>query len=268
MTTPNDKLKEGDLQAAVELASQSVKNDPKKLEHRWFLAELLILAGDDERADKQLDTLMTLDPRLAVAATPVRQLIRAEGKRKQFFSEGRVPDFLDGASESLQARLEAFVLLRDGQSEAAGEIVEKAECARPSLPGTLTVGGKNESFEDIRDLDDITAEVFEVLTYTGKYYWIEMNRVKLIEFTKLERPLDLIWRKARMVVGDAFDAEVFLPSVYGNLKGIDDLSRLGRKTDWIGDDKQAVIGVGGRSFVLDGEKDINMAAIETLDFSA
>ena len=266
MATVSEKLKQGDLHGAIGLASEAVKADPKKFEHRWFLAELLILAGDDDRADKQLDTLITLDPRFAVAATPVRQLIRAETKRKQFFDEGRVPDFLDGASESLQARLEAFVLLRDGQPDAAGEVVKTAECSRPALSGQITIDGNCKKFDDIRDLDDITAEVFEVLTHTGKYYWIEMSQVKSIEFQSPKQPLDLIWRKAKMVVTDAFDAEVFLPSVYGSQKDIDDLARLGRRTEWVGELDQAVTGTGGRSFVLDGETEVNMLQIESLEF--
>ena len=48
------------------------------------------------------------------------------------------------------------------------------------------------SFADFRDLDDNTAEVLEVLTQNGKYYWIEMRRVQAIEFTVPERPLDLV----------------------------------------------------------------------------
>ncbi len=198
--TPSEILKEGKLSEAISATNEAVKSAPKDLQHRWFLAELLVIAGDLDRADKQLDTLLTLDPRTAVAATPIRQLIRAEAARRQFFDEGRVPEFLDGIHEAAKVRLEAFVALRAGDKSLAGSLVEKAEVARPSLSGKITLQGSQSSFEDIRDLDDITADVFEVLTYTGKYYWIEMSRVQLIEFVAPERPLDLIWRKARMVM--------------------------------------------------------------------
>ena len=96
-----------------------------------------------------------------------------------------------------------------------------------------------------------------------------MNRVELIEFTPPERPLDLLWRPARMVVRDAFDAQVHLPAVYGGgaLRGEDDASRLGRRTDWIGADGEAVVGVGRRLFVVDGEESIDMMSIESLEFT-
>ncbi|NDC54567.1 MAG: SciE type virulence protein, partial [Planctomycetia bacterium] len=164
----------------------------------------------------------------------------------------------------IRARLEAFVLARDGGRAAAGAAVEAAERARPALPGTL----EERAFADFRDLDDITAGVFEVLTHTGKYYWVPMSRVERIEFTPPSRPLDLLWRTARMVVRDAFDAEVHLPAVYGTAADLDDGLRLGRRTDWLGADGEAVVGVGRRTFVIDGEEPVDMLAIGTLTFAA
>ena len=265
MASAHELLKSGDLQGAVKATTAKVKASPSDLESRWLLAELLVLSGAVERADGQLDALMNLEPRSAVAATPLRQLLRAETARREFFSDGRVPELLDGVDDAVRARLEAFVLLRAGDVAGAAKIVEQAEVQRPAIAGLI--GSK--PFTDFRDLDDITAGVFEVLTRTGKYYWIPMNRVELIEFTPPERPLDLLWRPARMVVRDAFDAQVHLPAVYGGgaLRGEDDASRLGRRTDWIGADGEAVVGVGRRLFVVDGEESIDMMSIESLEFT-
>jgi protein involved in temperature-dependent protein secretion len=88
----------------------------------------------------------------------------------------------------------------------------------------------------------------------------------LIEFAPPERPLDLIWRPVRMVVKDAFDAQVHLPAVYGTLTGADTASRLGRRTDWLGEDGDAIVGVGRRSFVIAGEEEIDMMALGSLTF--
>jgi type VI secretion system protein ImpE len=184
---------------------------------------------------------------------------RRGGERGQ---EGRVPELIDGADDAIRARLEAFVLLRAGDRAGAGRIVEQAEKDRPALVGQMG----DRSFTDFRDLDDITAGVFEVLTHTGKYYWIPMNRVDSIEFVPAERPLDLVWRQAHMVVRDAFEADVHLPAVYGTLQGVDDASRLGRRTDWMGEDGEAVVGVGRRLFVLDGEDTIDMMDLKSLRF--
>ncbi len=267
MTTAHDCLKAGDLTAATAAATAAVKAAPKSLEDRWLLAELLILGGQFDRADAQFDTMMTLEPRVAVAAAPIRQLLRAEAARRQFFDEGRVPELLDGAGQQVRDRLEAFVLLRAGRPAEAGAVAARAEIARPALPGSVTVGGVERPFTDFRDLDDVTAEVFEVLTQTGKYYWIEMARIGSVEFEPPARPLDLVWRKARLVVPDAFEATVHLPAVYGTLTNADDASRLGRRTEWIGGESDAVVGVGRRSFLLDGDEEIDMMGVESLRFN-
>lgn len=262
MDTPGDYLRSGDLTAAIAAAEARVRSAPSDLEQRWLLAELLIVAGEHDRADGQLDAMIGIEPQAAVSAVPIRQLLRAEASRRQFFDAGRVPEFLDGVDAPSEGRLRAFVLFRDGEVAAAAEASAAAETARPMLAGSLAVAEHPErTFADFRDLDDVTADVFEVLTHTGKYYWIPMNRVVSIEFSPPSRPLDLIWRKAQMVVRDGFDAEVHLPAVYGTLDGADDATRLGRKTDWLGDDAGYVRGVGRRSFVLDGEESVDMLAI-------
>jgi type VI secretion system protein ImpE len=267
MATAGELLSTGNLDEAIQAATADVKAKPKDLEARWLLAELLVLSGQHDRADAQFDAMIAIEPRAAVSAIPIRHLLRAEAARRQFFDEGRIPELLDGADQQVRDRLEAFVLLRAGKAAEAGRLVERAETSRPALSGRITSSKESErSFSDFRDLDDITAEIFEVLTQTGKYYWIEMRRVELIEFTPPERPLDLIWRPVRMVVKNAFDAQVHLPAVYGTLKDADNASRLGRRTDWLGEEGEAIVGVGRRSFVIDGEEEIDMMAIASISF--
>jgi type VI secretion system protein ImpE len=80
---------------------------------------------------------------------------------------------------------------------------------------------------------------------------VPVELVELIEFRKPERPFDLIWRRAHMVVTDGPDGEVFLPTRYaGTSRSQDDQLRLGRGTDWQGDDNSPVSGVGLRMFLV------------------
>jgi type VI secretion system protein ImpE len=263
MATAGELYRSGHLGPAIEAASQAVKAAPSDLSARWLLAELLIVQGDHDRADSQLDTIMSLEPGAAATVVPVRHLLRAETARRDFFAAARVPDFLDdGPTPLMRLLLEAFVQLRAGDSHRAGELAMEAERTRPALAGRLG----NESFADFRDLDDLASGVFEVLTKTGKYYWIPADRVELLEFTKPERPLDLVWRPVRMVVRDAFDAEVHMPAVYGTLDGADDASRLGRCTDWIGEPPAPVRGVGQRVFLLDGDRETGVMELQTVTF--
>ena len=123
-----------------------------------------------------------------VGVSLFRQLIRAEQARQQFFSEGRVPEFLNSeVTPDLRRHLEASVLVRDGKTADAVALLAQGESEQPKLTGTCN----GQAFDEFRDLDDVTASFFEVLTSTGKYYWIPLDRVDSCEFTKPARPRDL-----------------------------------------------------------------------------
>jgi protein involved in temperature-dependent protein secretion len=59
---------------------------------------------------------------------------------------------------------------------------------------------------------------------------------------------------------------VHLPAVYGTLTNADVASRLGRRTEWLGNEGDAIVGVGRRSFVVDGEEEIDMMALGSITF--
>lgn len=254
----------GRLDDAITAATQEVKRHPADTGRRGFLAELLCFSGQLERADLQLEAMGTQDPQSMVGIAMFRQLIRAEQARQQFYNEGRLPEFLDQPDERLKRHLEASILIREGkQGEAAG-LLRRAEEARPQVSGT----SGDEAFDDLRDLDDLTASFFEVLTSNGKYYWIPMERAELIEFRPPKRPRDLLWRRAHIVVGGGPDGEVFVPALYaGSHADSDDRVRLGRSTDWRGGDDTPARGIGQRMFLV-GNEDRGILTLETITFTA
>ncbi len=253
----------GRLGDAIAAATADVKARPGDPDGRGFLAELLCFAGTLERADLMLDVIGQQTPAMAVTLALFRQLIRAEQARQQVFAEGRLPELLEPAPAWLKAHLEALVLLREGnEGEAAARLAE-AEAGYPVLSGRCD----DRAFEGFRDLDDVSAPFFEVLTSTGKYYWIPMDRVVSIEFRAPTRPHHLLWRAAQMVVADGPDGEVYLPSLYpGSATAGDDQLRLGRATDWRGGEGGPVRGIGQRCF-LAGEEAVSILEIGRLDFT-
>ena len=253
----------GQLTEALDAMNEEVKRHPTDQTRRGFLAELLCISGDLERADKQLDMLGKQDPKAAIGVGILRQLVRAEQARQQFYSEGRVPELLGAPSEHLQKHLEASVLLRDGQPGQAAELLHQAEEQRRPVAGTCN----GESFDDLRDLDDLTACFFEVLTNNGKYFWIPMDTVVSVEFHRPERPRDVLWRRAQLSVHDGPDGEVFFPAIYADGDDVSsDQTRLGRATDWIGGHGAPVRGVGQRTFLV-GTSDRPIMELESLEFT-
>jgi len=249
--TAREHFDAGKLNDAIAAALEDVKKAPTDSGKRGFLAELLCFAGELERADKQLDALGHQDPQVMVGVSLFRQLIRAEQARQQFYTDGRVPEFLNQEiTPDLRRHLEAAVLVREGKNAEAASLLAKAEEARPKLTGTCN----GQSFDELRDLDDLTAKFFEVLTSTGKYYWIPLDRIDSVEFTAPARPRDLLWRMAHMNVRGGPEGEVFLPVLYaGSHAAKDDQVRLGRATQWQGEPGALVRGSGQRMFLVGGE---------------
>lgn len=237
----------GQLNEAITAQTAAVKAKPADPALRSFLAELLCFNGDLERADKQLDAAGGLDPTIAVGAQQFRQLIRAETARQQFYSSGRVPEFLDQPSPEMQLRLEASIELREGNRGRAAELLGQAEVQRPPLGGKCD----GQPFDDLRDLDDLTASCFEVLTHRGTYCWFAMDEVQSIEFQKPEFALDALWRPARLATRAGLEMQVHLPALYpGSARAEDPRLRLGRETDWLGGEEGPVRGVGQRMLLI------------------
>lgn len=260
-------FREGNLAGALAAANTAVRRAPTDIGARVLLAELLAFSGNIERADVVLDACADLDPTAAIVVAEFRQLLRGETARRQLFSDGRVPEFLGEPTAAQRASLAAIVALRNGDESEAARLAAEAEEARPHPVGTMGSTG----FDDMRDADDLLASCFEVITTTGKYFWIPPERVLLLEFHAAKRPRDLFWRRATMQVADGPDGDVYLPTIYppttpAAATAMTDALRLGRATDW----QQA--GAGGPTMglgavtILVGEEALTWLEMDKISF--
>jgi type VI secretion system protein ImpE len=259
----NELYKAGKLAEAVEAAIADVKKKPTDLTARYTLAQLLCFTGDLERADSHLDAISTQEPERLVVVALIRQLIRGEQWRRQCFDEGRVPEFLAEPSPTLRAHLQATIALREGNTVEAVEKIREAQEQRPKSSGTCD----GQAFDEFRDLDDRTASFFEVLTSNGKYYWIPTERIERIEFRPPETLFDLVWRPNLMDCRGGPEGEVYIPALYhGTYQETDEALRLGRATDWRGEETNFIQGVGQR-VVLAGDRDVSIMEISEITFN-
>ncbi len=261
--TPAALFHAGRLDDAVAAAQAALRKAPTDINARVLLCELLAFTGNLERADVVLDAASAIDPSTALVVAEFRQLIRADMARRQLFRDGRVPEFLGEPTETQQLQLAAIVALRGGDVAGAMRQAEAAEAVRPRAPGRHG----DVAFDDMRDADDLLAGSFEVLTTTGKYFWIPTERVQTLEFHAPKRPRDLLWRRASMSVAAGPDGEVYLPVVYAADDPATDALRLGRETDWRQADGGPVRGVGQRLFVI-GEDAVPMMDLGSFQFDA
>lgn len=250
-TMPSD-----DLGAEAERLAARVRAAPSDMPARLALAEALILAGAFDRAEGQLLTLSKLDATAPVRIARLRHLLRAEVARHAWYSDGAVPSLVAAPAAAQQAALGIMVALRAGDGSAAA-LAEAAEAARAPLRGRLD----GTAFDDFRDLDDLCANYLEVLTGDGGYLWVDWHNVSELCFVPPARPLDLLWREARLVLHDGRAADVVVPAVYVAPGGTD-AQRLGRSTDWR-DEGGLVRGAGQRSFLVgdDGHGILSMTEL-------
>jgi len=259
MKTAKEYFEQGDLNEALKTMSQELTEKPSDISKRAFYIELLCINGDYEKADRQLDIMTTLDPSSVLVIGKWRQLIRAAQARKDVYLDGAIPEVIDTPTERIKALLETQLALREGDEEKVTLTTRDLEDSR--LPYTAIVNGN--TVNDIRDIDDSCAGILEVLGTNGNYYWVDFSQIKLLEFTPPERPIDLIWRKAEIVLNNGTEGEVYIPSIYITAK--DNASKLGRKTEW--DETSGMVhGIGQRSW-LSGEEALSIMELEKVVFT-
>lgn len=260
----------GDLQGAVAAANAAVKSAPRDFGARWVLAEMLLFAGELERADRILDAVIAEEPSPAVLE--FRRLLRAaEHRRRVFGKEGAAPKLQgEEATAAQTACLRALVELRAGNPEAAAAAAAEAEERRPRVPGTHRPAGPGAApvaFDDLRDADDLFSPFLEALTMAGDYMWIPLERVRALEFEAPKRPRDLCWRRASIEMKDGQEGVIYVPAIYpwGD-GGMPDGLRLGRTTDWLDAGGGPVRGLGQR-VLLAGEEALALNEAGALHFA-
>lgn len=253
-------FKAGKLEEAVAAATDAVRKAPTDVGPRLLLCEMLLFQGRLDRVDTLLDAASTIDPSTAVGVAEFRQLLRAEIARRELMTEGRVPEFLGEPTASQRASLAAIVALRAGDLPAAVAAVAGAEAARPHPAGRMG----DAAYDDLRDADDILCGSLEVLTTTGKYFWVPLERVVSLQPHPPLRARDLFWRRCTLVVADGPTGEVYLPAVYDTPPDADMACRLGRATDWIETTEGLVRGIG-QKLLLVGEEGVPLLQLGALE---
>ena len=265
----SDLLAGGRLADAVAQASARVRTAPSDHAARTLLAELLCLQGEFDRAEAQLAVVaqQTVDRPVAIAR--LRHLIRAAVAREAWFAEGAVPSLAEAPTPLQRIAIELAVATREGDAGRAAALLEQAEAARPKVSGVAD----GVAFDDWRDACDRCAWFLDILTQDGGYIWIDPATVAGLRFTPAARPVDLLWREARMALRDGRVAEIVVPAQYprlgaaGATAGAGDVHRLAQQTDWCDLPGGASAGIGQRLWLM-GEEGRSLLDLAEVTFAA
>lgn len=240
-------LREGDPQAALKRLQDDVRANPGNMKLRVFLAQLLCVLGQWERALNQMKLAAEMD----AAAIPMAQMygeaVRCEAVRREVFKGRKSPMILGEPDQWLALLIESR--LRAGRGEAAqaeelrGRAFEEAPVSFGQIDG--------QRFEWIADADSRLGPVLEAMI-NGRYYWVPFARLSTIAIDAPEDLRDLVWMPAHLEFANGGDTLALIPTRYpGSESSGDGLVALARKTEWTEFAEGAFSGLGQRMLATD-----------------
>ncbi|OWV81843.1 nitrogen fixation protein [Rhizobium sp. R634] len=252
-------LSDNALDEALEEVKAHLKARPSDQEARHLYIDLLVLAGEYERADNQCSLAATLTPDATMGFALLRNELRAMAARDAWFVSGAVPEFPQGPSELDKLALRLGIADRGGNADDAKAALDALETVRGERP--LIWNGK--AISDFRDLDDRIPHALEVIMTGGAYLWIDFAKISAVSIEPIARPRDLAFRRAELSLIDGAAASVLLPAVYHGT-GKDAALRLGRETEWVEEKCGITTGRGQRCF-LAGDELVSFHDTQTLE---
>lgn len=251
---------QGRLAEAVEAQLGWVRDHPMDVGARLFLIELFSFSGEWDRAERQLNALLSNQAEADVAVDLYLKCLASERKRAMAMEGGQPPTVLGKVTEAMQWRIEALKHQGLARAEALEKAVGLEKSAEPAKPFQLN----GQSFLASRDGDDLLGPVLEVFAQ-GEYFWVDINQVQLISAEKPKYPRDLIWLPARIEMENEA-GNVLLPLIYAGSSGLSDQElRLGRATDWQSEVESGLLrGQGQKEWFFDAETAV--AVVQWRDF--
>ncbi|MFT4184364.1 MAG: type VI secretion system accessory protein TagJ [Rhizobium sp.] len=240
-----EALGENALEDAIEQAKAYLKTAPSDKQARNLYIDLLVLAGDYERADTQCNLASTFAPDDVMGFAMLRNQLRAMAARAAWFTDAATPDFPQGPSELDKAALKLGIAHRQGSAREALDALEETRGERPMI-----WNGKPVS--DLRDLDDRIPHALEVIMSGGGYLWVDFAKIASVEVEPIARPRDLAFRRAELQLIDGASAPVLLPAIYHGTPA-DGKLLLGRETEWVDEASGITTGRGQKCFLAGDE---------------
>lgn len=234
---------------AEELAhvQAQARREPARAEHRAALFQLHCVAGDWEKARRQLAVLGTLDPTAELFCTQHRSLLACEVQRVEVFAGRQAPACLGGPPNWFAQLAEALRLDGAAQHAAAKALRDQALAQADATSGRLD----GTPFAWIADADERLGPVLEAIV-DGRYLWIPFDRLRRIAGEGPKDLKDLVWLPMTLTLANAGEVAAFVPARYPGSEAVDgDAIRLARRTEWRQIDGGSWVGLGQRMLATD-----------------
>lgn len=232
MNQAQELYREGKLTEAIASLQTYLRDRPGEKTARSFLFELLCFAGEFDRARKQLSILAEGSKESGLGAAFYLAALAGETERQAWY---------DNAPGT--------------KAPASGDPVNGCLDGKP--------------FAGIRDIDPRMGESLELFA-AGNYHRISLRNLKAITFDPPARVRDLYWRTAAIEtsaeMGSSDLDSILVPVLYPQTWLFDDdLTRLGRTTDFAPSGAGFEVPFGQRIFEMGGRQ-VPILEIRRIEF--
>ncbi len=253
LATAEAAVRANDPKTALSALTAAVKADPASPKLRIFMAQLLCVLGQWERAHTQLNVVAEMDSTTGPMREMVGHALRCELLRAAVFKGRRSPMVFGQPDEWMGLLIESLLQTGQGNVELSAQLAERAFEAAPVTRGRLN----GAPFDWIADADSRLGPVLEAMV-NGKYYWIPFSRLSSIA---IEPPVDLrdrVWLPANVSFANGGEAIAMIPTRYPDSQASEEGQILmAARTDWQDIGHNRFTGLGQRVLVTDqGEHDM------------
>jgi type VI secretion system protein ImpE len=254
-------LRSGDLDGARAALVETVRTEPANEQARMFLFQLFAVAGEWDKAKRQLSTLAQLSGEAQMLSVAYGQAIDAERERADVFA-GRVRARQHVASpwaEGVVSALEHLAHHRTAEADAARD---EAFDAAPDTPGEVD----GVSFDWIADADSRFGPCFEAII-GGRYGLQPFDQVSQITSDGARDLRDLVWYPVQIAFRSGQSVAAMLPARYpGSEASADGRERLARATSWTAQ-PWGEAGMGQHVWTLSNEEERGLLSLRALRFA-
>lgn len=239
-------LRSGDIAGARAALAGELRRAPSDVKLRQFFWQLLAVVGEWDKAEQQLRTLATTEPKAMMLGSVYGQALNAMRERAKVISGEARGVSLVGSEPWVEALLGALQATGKGQGDAAA-LSEAALADAPATAGTMD----GEPFAWIADADLRFGPMLEAVI--GDHYgFVPFAAVKRIKVSEPADLRDTVFLPVEIETLTGQVSMAFVPALYpGTEASGDDALMLARRTDWV--ERNGIeMGLGQRLLSTDG----------------
>jgi len=242
-------LRAGDISGARKSLAEALRRSPNDTRARQFFWQLLAVFGEWDKAEQQLRTLATTEPKAMMLGSVYKQALAAMRLRARVMAGEVRATSLVGSEpwvEGLLDTLQAF-----GRGDADASVRSEAALAEaPATSGAMD----GQPFEWIADADQRFGPMLEAII--GEHYgFVPFAAIKRLKVSEPSDLRDTVWLPVEIETRGGQVSMAFVPTLYpGTEASGDGELMLARRTDWTarGD---VEVGTGQRLLATDGPEE-------------